>query len=214
MNLDRRVLAGALGIALLAAACGGGGSSPAASPSPAASTAPAASSDTASAPAADSPAPSDSGFEPSYAAGAAPDLEALIPDNAGGTTYAKVSFDGASLGTAGLGVDSGALDPILRANGKTIADVRVAMATPATPSATDMSQIVAFQVKGIDASQLIPLFSADGSSSMTPATIAGKQVLQTAAAGFSSVAYVKGDVLFLVILANPTQTEAIVAALP
>jgi hypothetical protein len=77
-----------------------------------------------------------------------------------------------------------------------------------------MSEIVAFQVKGIDASKLIPLFSATGDGSMTPATIAGKQVLQTAAAGYSSVAYVKGDVLFLVILASADQTEAIVAALP
>ena len=119
MSLQRRVLAGAVGIALLAAACGGGTSSPAASGGPGDSTPPASqpagASDAVTPSPTDSPAASDASFEPSYSAGAAPDLEAMIPDSAGGTTYAKVSFDGASLGVAGLGVDSGELDPILKA---------------------------------------------------------------------------------------------------
>lgn len=214
MTLDRRVLAGAMGIALFVAACGGSSASPAASAAPPSS--PAAESPAAGTPApADSPAASGSSFEPSFTTGAAADLEAMLPDKAGTTTYTKTSFDGASLGVAGLGVDSGSLDPILQANGKTIADVRVAMATPATPSATDTSQIVAFQVKGLDASKLIPLFApTDSGTTMTPTTISGKQVLQAAAPGFSSVAYVKGDVLFLVILASAAQVQEIVAALP
>ena len=217
MILDRRVLAGAMGIALFVAACGGSSASPAASAAPAASQA--AESPAAATPA--TPAATDgasspgSSFEPSFTTGAAADLEAMLPDKAGTTTYTKTSFDGASLGVAGLGIDSGSLDPILQANGKTIADVRVAMATPATPSATDMSQIVAFQVKGLDASKLLPLFApTDSGTTMTPTTISGKQVLQAAAPGFSSVAYVKGDVLFLVILASAAQVQEIVAALP
>lgn len=215
MNLERRVLAAALGTALLAAACGGGTSSPSATAAGGAGTPPAsqpaASSDNATPTPAASAQPSSSGVEPSFAPGAAGDLEAMLPDAAGGLTFQKSSFDGATIGAAGLGVDTGELDPILKDNGKTLADVRVAIAS--SGNAETATLIWALQVKGLDATKLLGVTGVD-QAQLSPVTIGGKRVLSTGSSGFSVILYTKGDVMFEILFASDAAAQDILAQLP
>ncbi len=210
MGSDRRLLTGMLGLALMAAACGSSSSS--ASPAPAASQPTAATGAPSSSTAATAAAPS--GPDASFGAGAASDLEAMLPDAAGGITFKKESFDGAGVGAAAMGMDTGALAPILAANGKSISDVRMAIASPVTPSATTNAIVIALQIRGVDATKFVSLVSSTASGDLSPATVGGKQVLKTGTAGVGVVVYTKGDVLFEVLLAGDTIEEAIVAALP
>jgi hypothetical protein len=217
MTIDRRVLAGSLGLALLLAACGGGASatkapesaapaSQAAQPTQAAETA------EASEEATEQPAES-SGVEPSLVPGAAGDLEAMLPAEVNGVKFSKTSFDGASLGAAGMGVNSGDLEPLLKKYGKTISDVRVAIAAPADTTAGSTAMILALQVKGVPAADLIGATGQD-TSSLAKKNIGGKDVLTAGAGGFNVAIYTKDDVVFEVLLADATLTEAILKQLP
>ncbi len=218
MWIDRRLLAGLVGLVLVVGACGSSAASPTA-PSP--TSTPGASEPASSADAGQSePAASDepateapSGPEVSFQPGAAGDLEAMLPSSVAGLTFTKQSFDGASIASAvGVPIDTGDLDPILTANGKTLADVRMAIATAMSP--TSPAIVVAFQIRGLDASKMLDLLAGGSASDLTPTTVAGKQVLSLGSDMGGGVLYTKGDVAFEVILANPATLEAIVAALP
>lgn len=219
MNIDRRLLAGAIGVSLILAACGG---SSTATPT---ATAPITSPVT-TAPGIDEPTmmpgtgvptddgePTDDGNEPSLVPGAASDLEANLPDEAAGVKYEKSSFDGASIGMFGANVDSEELDPILKANGKTIDDVRVAIARPADSSSAAGGMVIAFQVRGLDASTFMEAMGVDVAS-MTRTTISGKEVLSSGTADFNFVVYAKGDVLYEVLMSNSEVTASILQQLP
>jgi len=224
MSIDRRLLAGALGIVMAVAACGGSSSA-----SPGSTTAPATPAAVTPAPtvaaATDVPEPTDvpgaepsptddgTGADPSFAAGAAGDLEAMLPDEAGGVKYQKSSFDGASIGMLAGSVDTAQLDPILKANGKTVNDVRVAIATPADSSSSTAGMVVAFQIRGLDASKFLEAMGADPTT-MTRTSIGGKDVYQAGAGGFGAVVYPKDDIVFEILLADPKVTEAILSKLP
>jgi hypothetical protein len=214
--IHRRLLAGATCLALLTAACGGA-ATPSASPAGPPASAPAASEPASEAPSAsDTALPSEepSGPDASAGEGSASDLEALLPDEAGGVTFTKVSFDGASIGAAGFGLDSDTLAPILAENGKTIADVRMAIATPTSATSASTTAVLALQVRGLDAGELIGVASGTAGGSLTPATVGGKQVMKAGVSGFSVILYTKGDILFEVLLASDAVAEAILAALP
>jgi hypothetical protein len=219
MTFDRRIAAAMLALGLILAACGGA-STASSSAAPAAATAVPATEAPTDSPEPESEAPTETeaveseGIEPSLMPGAAADLEALLPDEAGGVTFAKQSFDGAALGAAGLGIDVGALGPILEASDKTLADVRAAVAAPVGASAAEQGAIVAIQVDGLEGDKLVDAMTGGGASSLTKKTIAGKEVLTAGAGGFNVVIYVKDDVLFEILLASDELTEAIVAALP
>lgn len=217
MTIDRRLLAGALGLALAVAACGGSSTATfGTSAAPAATTAPSIAEATQAPAATDVPSATDSasaGAGPSFVAGAASDLEAMLPSEAAGVKYQKTSFDGASLGLMGAGIDTTQLDPILKANGKTINDVRVAIASPVDSASTDAGMVIAFQIRGVDAAKFMAALGTDAAS-LTKATVGGKDVLQAGAGGFGVVVYTKGDVLFEVLAASPTVTESIVSQLP
>ena len=217
MTIHRRIAAATLALGLILAACGGAStaSSSAAPATPAPATeAPTASPEPASAAPAETEAVESEGTEPGALPGSAADLEAMLPDEAGGVTFAKQSFDGAALGAAGIGIDIGELGPILEASGKTLADVRAAVAAPEGGSATETAAIVAIQVKGLEGDKLVDAMTGGGASSLTKTTIGGKEVLTAGAGGFSVVIYVKDDVLFEILLTSPELTEEIVAALP
>lgn len=214
MTIDRRLLAGALGVSLILAACGGS-SAASSTPAPAGSQA-------AATEAPGTPEPTEvptateeatNGTEPSFVAGAASDLEAMLPSEAAGVRFEKTSFDGASLGLLGAGVDTEELDPILKANGKTISDVRVAIATQADSTATGTGMVIAFQIKGVEATRFMDAVGAD-TASMTTTKIGGKQVLHTGGAGFSFIIYTKGDILFEILLATDEIAESILQQLP
>lgn len=215
MAIDRRILAGALGLALIVAACGGASSTP--SPAPGATQAPGSTPAPTAAPTATTAVPTEAATGPdaSFSEGQAGDLEALLPNEAGGIKFKKESFDGSSIATSGLEMDTGELAPILKANGKTIADVRMAIAQPAVPSATATAVVIAFQIRGVDATKFVALLTAAASDPLVAATVGGKQVQKMGTgSGFSAVIYTKGDVLFEVIGASDKNVDAIVAALP
>lgn len=215
MPIDRRALAISLAAALLAAACGGGS---AATPTPAASAqaseAPA-SAAASEAAASQEPASSDNGSAPgvSLAPGTATQLEAMLPSSVGGVAFAKTSFGGGTL-PAVVPVDSGELGTFLQANGKTMADVSLAMATP-TDTSKAGTFVMAFQVKGVDGTKLADVLAGTGSSGLQQTTVGGKQVQQAGAAGFGFTLYIKGDVVFYILaVGDASLTEGILAALP
>ena len=223
MTPHRRLLAGAIGLALAIAACGG---STTATGAPGATAAAATTTPSAAAPTAatgsEAPAPTDAptatddtstGAQPSLVPGAASDLEAMLPSEAGGVKYQKSSFDGSSLGALGTSINTAQLDPILKANGKTINDVRVAIAAPADSANTEAGMVVAFQIRGVDASKFLEAMGSDVTS-MTKTSLGGKDVYKAGAGGMSAIVYPKNDVLFEVLLASDKVAESIVSQLP
>ena len=147
------------------------------------------------------------------APGAAPALEAMLPSTAGGLTFTKASFDGAKVGVAGLPLDATTLDPVLKANGKTAADVSYAVATAPAPSGKLATTVMAMRIAGVDAAITAGL--SNGSlEGMTDETLGGKHVKQGGSAGFWAVIYLKGDVMFEAMGADIATLDAVVAALP
>ena len=144
----------------------------------------------------------------------APELEAMLPSEVGGVPLQKLSFGGTDFAfDAGAPFDSSALDPLLKENGKTIEDVRLAIARPAGASPGALgTMVMALQVTGLDAAKLFDL--AGASPSMTSALVGGKQVLQAGSAGFKVYVYAKDDILFEMMLANDGEAEAVLSALP
>lgn len=219
LQLDRRALAVAVALGLLAAACGGGSAAtPTPTAAPQASQA-AASEDTSQsaseAPASPEPASTDNGSvsNGSLPPGTATELEAMLPANVGGVAFAKTSFGGGLL-PATLPVGSDELSTFLKANGKTLADVSMAVATP-TDSSKAGSFVMAFQVKGVDGTKLAQVLAGSGDSGLQAATVAGKQVQQAGAGGFGFTLYTKGDVVFYILaLGDTSLVNGIVAALP
>jgi len=215
MTIDRRVLGGALATALLLAACGGS-ASPAPSAAASAASVPAASVPAASVPAAsDQPSATDNGSAPnvSLSPGSAPELEAMLPSTVNGVAFARTSFGGAAM-PAGMPIGSGDLATFLQQNGKTLADVNIAMATP-TDTAKAATFVMAFQVKGVDGAKLADALGATTGNDLTKATVGGKQVLQAGVSGMGVVLYVKGDVVFYILALGETSlTDGILAALP
>ena len=170
MTIDRRVLGGALATALLLAACGGS-ASPAPSAAASAASVPAASVPAAS----DQPSATDNGSAPnvSLSPGSAPELEAMLPSTVNGVAFARTSFGGAAM-PAGMPIGSGDLATFLQQNGKTLADVNIAMATP-TDAAKAATFVMAFQVKGVDGAKLADALGATTGNDLTKATVGGKQ---------------------------------------
>jgi hypothetical protein len=137
----------------------------------------------------------------------------MLPSNVGGVAFAKTSFGG-GLFPATLPVGSDELGTFLKANGKTLADVSLAMATP-TDTSKAGSFVMAFQVKGVDGTKLAQVLAGSGDSGLQQTTVGGKQVQQAGAGGFGFTLYVKGDVVFYILaLGDSSLTEGILAALP
>jgi hypothetical protein len=214
MSFDRGALAFSLAVALLVAACGGTAATPTPAASAQASEAPA-SAAASEAAASQEPASTDNGSVPnvSLAPGTATELESMLPSNVGGVAFAKTSFGGGAL-PATVPVDSGELGTFLQANGKTLADVSLAMATP-TDTSKAGTFVMAFQVKGVDGTKLADVLAGTGSSGLQQTTVGGKQVQQAGAGGFGFTLYVKGDVVFYILaIGDASLTEGILAALP
>ena len=208
MTPDRRLLGAALGFALVVAACS---SSP--SSSAAASAAPSAASSQAAAASADaSSAPNVSMPDISLAPGAASDLEGMLPSTVGQVTFQKTSVDGSQIAGAGTPFDTSKMDPTLSKYGKTIADVRMAIATGTGGSGAIPDEVFAIQLKGVPATQ----WASDADSSLAASstiTVGGKQVLGSSVGGMTSGVYLKDDIMFMVI-ASDADAAQIFTALP
>jgi hypothetical protein len=213
MTIDRRLLAGALGLSLVVAACGGSST-----PSSAAGTATAAPS-AATPTATEAPAASEEATEaPTQDAGTGSsgqmnDLAQKLPEKAGDVTFERVGFDGNQLGIYGAaaGLNSAELEPILKANGKTINDVNFAIATSTSQDKAGM--IYAIQIEGVPATRFAEGMNQD-LSTMPKTTIGGKEVYGEAAGGFGFFAYPKDDILFLILLVDETTAADILGQLP
>ena len=214
MPLDRRALAFSLSLTMLAAACGGAAAT--ATPGSAAASEAAASQPAASgAPASQEPAASGAGSGVGLPGlpGSAPDLEAMLPSTVNGVSFTKTSFGGGAL-PATIPVGSDALGAFLQANGKTLADVSMAMATSTDPSKAG-SFVMAFQVNGVDGTKLAQVLAGTSTSDLQTTTVGGKQVQEAGAAGMGFAIYVKGDVVFYILsIGDASLTEGILAALP
>jgi hypothetical protein len=214
MPLDRRALAFSLSLALLAAA--GGGAAATATPGSAAASETAASQSAASgAPASQEPAASGGGAGVGLPGlpGSAPALEAMLPTTVNGVSFTKTSFGGGSL-PATIPVGSDAMGAFLQANGKTLADVSMAMAT-ATDASKAGTFVMAFQVNGVGGTKLAQVLAGTSTSDLQTTTVGGKQVQEAGAAGMGFAIYVKGDVVFYILsIGDASLTAGILAALP
>jgi hypothetical protein len=154
--------------------------------------------------------------------GWAPELEALLPSDVDGVRFTKTSVAGrplaTRLGKGGWGampLGSDELNPFLSDHGKGLSDLNIAVATPIDRSRADTFAI-AFQVKGVDATELARLLADPyGAIGGATATVGGKEVQvfrETRGMGFDL--YVKDDVLFYVFTDGTPLIDGIVAALP
>lgn len=208
MHLDRRAAAAALATLLLVAACGGG-----------ATTAPTAAPGDTPAPATDAPvttpepAETDGGSVPG-APGAAADLEALLPSEVDGIAFEKTSFDGATFpGGIPIGEGDEGLNDFLAENGKTINDLRVAIASAGDGDAAG-SLVMALQVKDVPGDKLAE-FALSGSLDEQKTTIGGKEAYGAGMGGFGAWVYVKDDVVFYVLTVGGEElAEGIFEQLP
>jgi hypothetical protein len=221
MTIDRRLLAGALGCMLLVAACGSSSASPSPAASTAASTAPSAAAGSSGAAGASSSdqgptaAPTDGGPEASFTAGAAAELERLLPSTLGTLTFTKTSFNGSQVANAGSMFDTSKLDPVLAKYHKSVADVRmaIAQATPSAASPTDFAIAIAVQLLGVPASQFATDMDATAISPADKQNVGGKDVYLKTESGITTIYYLKDDITFM-ISGSTANATAILATLP
>ena len=207
MTPDRRLLAGALALAVVAAACGATIESPitgVVTPAPTLQ----GGQSTAGPGQGGQPSGGPSGYGNSTTAPGSPALERQLPDAVGAETFAKTSYSGSGAGLAGAPFTSNALDPFLKENGKTIANIAWAVGTGSA-----RSTVMAIEVAGVDAAKTMTVLG-PGATALSTATVAGKTVRTGGAPGFWVVLYPKGDILFWVQCPDSNQLDAIVAALP
>jgi hypothetical protein len=207
MTLNRRAPATALAALFLVAACGGG-PSPAATPTPAATEPPAAATE------APAETPQSVATDTPAGPGAAADLEALLPAEVAGVAFERASFDYAAYpGEIPIGGGDDDFSAFLAANGKSVDDLRIAVATPIGAEAGG-TMVMAIQVRGVAQDRLAEFALAD----MTDAertTIGGKDVYGGAAAGFGAYVYLKDDIIFYVlVMGGEDLTEGIISHLP
>lgn len=191
MTVDRRALTGALAALLLVAACGGSATQePGAAQEPGATQEP---STTQEPVATEEPTSVPDG---SLVSGSAPDLEAMLPAEVGGVKFERTSFDGQSF-PGGLPIADTDMEGLLSENGKTVRDVRVAIAT-ASEGDNAGSFVMAFQVRGVPSDRMLA-WAADTMGTGTDRTsVGGKDVYGGGAPGMAAYVYVKDDIVFYV----------------
>jgi hypothetical protein len=195
MTIDRRALAGALAALLLVAACGGSATqAPGATQAPAATQEPSATQEPT-----ETQAPTGTQVpDVSLAPGAAGDLEAMLPSEVNGVKFQKGSFDGSTVpGGIPIGERDEDFAKFLADNGKTLNDVKIAIASP-VDSAAGGSLVMAIQVEGVSSEKMLA-WAAAASSDMEKTTVGGKEVYGAGAAGFGAYIYAKDDVVFYVL---------------
>jgi hypothetical protein len=219
MTIDRRLLAGAAGLAILLAACGGSAASPAATAGAPATAAPASAAPATDAPATDAPATEEVTEEATdegginLPPGGMNDLANALPAEINGVAYQRAGFNGDQLGMYGAmaGLDDSTLTPVLEEHGKTVNDVNFAISTPGDGSSTGM--IYALQIEGVDATEWMATMNMDPADFETR-QIGGKSVYAQGAGGFNVYAYPKGDTLFILLLGNDEIAEGLFSQLP
>jgi hypothetical protein len=204
MTFDRRVLAGALAILLLAAACGGGATqAPGATPEPGATQEP---SDTQEPSNTDEP-------DVSLTPGGAPDLEAKLPLEVNGVKFERTSFDGNDF-PGGLPIGDSDMEAFLADNGKSVNDVSVAIAT-ASESDSAGTFVMAIRIKGVPSDKMLAWAADTMGQDTTKTTVGGKEVYGQGLGGMAAYLYVKDDTVYYIFaIGSDALAEGLVAQLP
>lgn len=216
MTNDRRLIAGALSLSLVLAACGGSAASPAATGGQgtvAPTTEPAMTEAATQEPEATEAATETPTHDSGSNGGPMNDLASKLPEKVGDTTFQRTGFDGDQLGIYGAaaGLSGDDLEPILKANGKTLNDVNFAIGAPEGSDAGAL--IYAVQIEGVTAEDMLSAMSID-TTGMTKDTIAGKDVYTAGGGGFGEWVYVKDDTVYLILLATDALAKGILEQLP
>lgn len=214
MKSDSRFLAVpvAFALALGVVACGGGSSSAssgsAASPTvaPQAPASPKAS-DASAGQASGAPAASvGAGTTSTTASGI------VMPASLGAVTYTTSEYTGDKLAMF-LPMKSDELDKVLEAQGKTRADVVLALSAPSDPA---WPTIAAIKINGAGAQSLVDQIRSGGytMAEWQAVTVGGKSVQKAAGPTVTTVVYETGDTMYLVTATDPSLLDAVVATLP
>lgn len=208
---------GSLLLGFLVAACGGTPqtSGPPEPTSPSASVASSAPPAGSAAPPSATPAAT---AQPSVSASGGPltELAALLPAEVNGVALERSGYDFAALPPfVPLDLEDDEFDRFLKANGKSMRDVGVALAFPAG-SSSGMPQVLAmaFQIKGIDSKALETWVTGEVIDTTKRTSVGGKQVYGEKIPGLAAWVYVKGDTFFYVFGTDDRLAEGLVAALP
>ncbi len=204
----------ALALALGAAACGGGSSTASSGGAgTAATSAPQASEAAAPTEAASAEAPSEAtaasaggGTTATTASGI------LLPASVGPVRYTTNEYTGDQMAMF-LPMKSDELDKVLEAQGKSRADVVLALASPSDPA---WPSVAAIKIAGGGGQALADQIRQGAYTVATweAATIGGKSVQKAASAAATTVVYETGDTMYLVSAADPANLDAVVATLP
>lgn len=160
--------------------------------------------------------------EPSVDRHGVPDLEALLPARVGDVDLERLSLSGHDFYVLGSDVSRGQLDDMLRRLGKSVADLTVADA--GDPTGKAVLEVGIFRVAGAPADRLLAEWIAStkaskpGQISDAKATVDGRTLTQlvdaTKPVGGKTLAFVKGDMLFLVAADDPILVSSALAQLP
>jgi len=147
----------------------------------------------------------------------APELEATLPAEAAGITLQPFSVSGPDF------VEGDADEQFITfvgSLGADIEDVSVAIAFGANADGTQTASVLAFQVAGAEAQELIDAFKASAEQGLVwqPQTMGGKSVEASIpdppAFPIPVVLYATDDVLYFVSSTDPNATQEILAFLP
>jgi len=147
----------------------------------------------------------------------APELEATLPAEAAGITLQAFSVSGPDF------VEGDADEQFItfvESLGADIEDVSVAIAFGANADGTQTASVLAFQVAGAQAQELIDAFKASAEQGLVwqPQTMGGKSVEASVpdppAFPIPVVLYATNDVLYFVSSTDPNATQEILAFLP
>jgi hypothetical protein len=160
--------------------------------------------------------------EPSVNRHGVPDLEALLPASVGNVQLERLSLTGPDFYALGTPDTQGQLDAMLKALGKTTADLSVGDA--GDPTGRAILEIGVFRVAGAESSKLLAQWlasneaSSPGRISVTNETIDGRALTKlvdaTRDVGGTTRAFVKGDTIFLVKADDPAFVSDALAQLP
>ena len=145
-----------------------------------------------------------------------PSFSRSMVDEVSGVAFEKGSFDGETVpGGIPLGEGDDALATFLSDNGKTLRDVKIAVASPADTAAGGGTLVMAIQVEGV-AQDKLEEFAASSMDEGEKSTVGGKEVYGAGMAGFGAYVYVKDDVIFYVLSmgGDASATDAIFEQLP
>lgn len=147
----------------------------------------------------------------------APDLEATLPSEAAGITLQSYSMSGPDFVE---GEVEEQFVTFIESLGADVQDVSVAIALGANADGTQTASILAFQVAGASAQELIDAFKASAEQGLVwqPETMGGKSVEASVPDPpdfpIPVVLYATDDVLYFVSSTDPDAMEEILAFLP